>query len=98
MILSTTGAGYVMDLTGNGKCKFKVKADKSINGFYRIDAKDYFGNEKEGTVTAINLSTSYKTVEFDLELSGLDKSAIAQVTFRFFSAQGTDHLLFFFQN
>lgn len=90
MILSTTGAGYVMDLTGNGKCKFKVKADKSINGFYRIDAKDYFGNEKEGTVTAINLSTSYKTVEFDLELSGLDKSAIAQVTFRFFSAQGTE--------
>lgn len=90
MILSTTGAGYVMDLTGNGKCKFKVKANKSISGFYRIDAKDYFGNEKEGTVTPISISTSGTTVEFDLALSGLDKSAIAQVTFRFFSAQGTE--------
>ena len=89
MILSTVGAGYVMDLTENGKCEFLVKANKSIAGFYRIDAKDYFGTEKEGTVTAINLTTSYQKVSFDLAMTGLDKAAIAQVTFRFFSDKGS---------
>ncbi|MBO7481319.1 MAG: Ig-like domain-containing protein [Bacteroidales bacterium] len=89
MILSTVGAGYVMDLTDNPKCEFLVKANKSISGFYRIDAKDYFGTEKEGTVTAINLTTSYQKISFDLAMTGLDKAAIAQVTFRFFSDKGS---------
>ncbi|MBP5583444.1 MAG: Ig-like domain-containing protein [Bacteroidales bacterium] len=89
MILSTMGAGYVMDLTENATCEFLVKADKSISGFYRIDAKDYFGTEKTGTVTPISLTTSYQKVSFDLAMTGLDKAAIAQVTFRFFSDKGS---------
>ena len=90
MILSTMGAGYVMDLTDNAKCEFMVKANKSISGFYRIDAKDYFGVEKTGTVTSISLTTDYKKISFDLATTGLDKAAISQVTFRFFSAEGTE--------
>ena len=90
MILSTSGAKYVMDLTDNGECKFKVKSSKAISGYYRIDAKDFFGTEKEGTVTPIDLKTTYTEVPLDLAMSGLDKAAISQVTFRFFSKQGTE--------
>lgn len=89
MVLSTIGAGYVMDLTENGKCEFMIKADRSISGYYRIDTKDYFGTEKEGTVTPISLSTSYKKISLDLAMTGLDKASIAQVTFRFLKQEGT---------
>ena len=89
MVLSTIGAGYVMDLTENGKCEFMIKADRSISGYYRIDTKDYFGTEKEGTVTPISLTTSYKKITLDLAMTGLDKASIAQVTFRFLKQEGT---------
>lgn len=87
--LATAGGGYVMDLSKDGTYEFSIKADKNMSGYYRIDTKDFFGVQKEGPMTSISLTTSYKTIKGELAMSGIDQTSVAEIQIRFISKQGT---------
>ncbi len=88
MTLSTTGAGYIMDLENNPTLSFKIKAESSANIKYRIDLVDFFGNKVEGAFNSVSLSSSYKTINYKLDFTGIDPRAVAEIDFRFISKEG----------
>ena len=93
MTLSTSSAGYVMDLEGNPTISFKIKGDGSASKvMYRIDIVDFFGNKVEGTVRTVNnlSSSSWSDVSYKLDFTGIDPTAVAEFDFRFISQEGTD--------
>ena len=92
--LTISPSSYVIDMTnGREKVAFKVAtASGTMDGFYRVDIKDYFGNEtNSGEWSPITITTSgvEKTVTgFNFEQ--IDGSAVSSIMFRFITDDNAD--------
>ena len=94
--LTISPSSYVIDMTnGRGKVSFKVAtASGTMNGYYRVGLKDYFGNETHnGGWLPITITTSGEEKEVTgFNFEQIDGSAVNTVLFLFTTVidQGED--------
>ena len=92
--LTISPSSYVIDMTnGRGKVSFKVAtASGTMNGYYRVGLKDYFGNETHnGGWLPITITTSGVEKEVTgFNFEQIDGSAVTTVLFLFVTDDNAD--------